>query len=95
MPFRQGLMLSWDYPDAEEQVMSHKVFIPITDEILYDYPELITAPLRPYQIDNPCFHWMATIEAPEQTEKPAVPIKKFDHRMALNRNSFQIGSRLA
>ena len=42
--------------------MNHKVFIPVTDEILYDYPELITAPLRPYQIDNPCYHWMATIE---------------------------------
>ncbi|WP_424948364.1 hypothetical protein [Candidatus Spongiihabitans sp.] len=48
--------------------MNHKVFIPITDEMLYDYPQLITTPLRPYQIGNPCYHWMATIESPAQHE---------------------------
>lgn len=49
--------------------MKHKVFIPVTDEMLYDYPELITTPLRPYQIGNPCYHWMATIEPAEQHEQ--------------------------
>ena len=39
--------------------MSQKVFIPVTDEMLYERPELITAPLRPYRIDEPCFHWLA------------------------------------
>jgi len=48
--------------------MSQKLFIPVTDEILYEYPELITAPLRPYQIDNPCFHWMATSKS-DETDK--------------------------
>lgn len=75
--------------------MGQKVFIPITDEILYEYPELITSPLRPYQVDNPCFHWMATIESPETDAKPSVPLKRFDHRMALDRGTVQIGSRLA
>jgi len=42
--------------------MSAKVFVPITDEILYDRPELITAPLRPFTLDQPCFHWLADIE---------------------------------
>jgi len=42
--------------------MSTKVFVPITDEILYDRPELITAPLRPFTVDQPCFHWLADIE---------------------------------
>ncbi len=70
---------------------SQKVFIPITDEMLYDHPELITAPLRPYQIDNPCFHWMATIESPEfnteshgQEKKPSRVVKRFDHSMTLD-----------
>lgn len=36
-----------------------KVFIPITDEILFERPELITSPLVPYQIDLPCFHWLS------------------------------------
>ncbi len=61
--------------------MNHKVFIPVTDEMLYERPDLITAPLRPYQIDNPCFHWMATIESPESSsDEPRVNMR-FDHRM--------------
>ena len=36
-----------------------KVFIPITDELLFERPELITSPLVPYQIDHPCFHWLS------------------------------------
>ncbi len=42
--------------------MSTKLFIPVTDEMLYEHPERITAPLRPYQVDNPTLHWMAIIE---------------------------------
>lgn len=42
--------------------MSAKVFVPITDEILYDHPELITAPLRPFTVDQPCFRWLTDIE---------------------------------
>ncbi len=61
--------------------MNHKVFIPVTDEMLYERPDLITAPLRPYQIDNPCFHWMATIESPEASgDEPKVNMR-FDHHM--------------
>lgn len=62
--------------------MKHKVFIPVSDEILYKYPELITAPLRPYQIDSPCFHWMATIES-EHDSNEIVEIKRFDHTTPL------------
>ncbi|MGI9310645.1 MAG: hypothetical protein ACR2P7_03805 [bacterium] len=38
--------------------MSQKVFVPITDELLYAHPELLTA-LRPFNVGQPCFHWMA------------------------------------
>ena len=48
--------------------MNQKVFIPITDEMLYEYPELITAPLRPYQIDDPCYHWMGIEIEPVQED---------------------------
>lgn len=44
--------------------MSQKVFIPVTDEILYERPDLITSPLLPFQIHHPCFRWLsAEIEA--------------------------------
>ena len=49
-----------------------KVFIPLTDELLYDRPELITAPLLPFTSDHPCFHWQAEIETVER-DKPAAP----------------------
>jgi len=39
--------------------MSQKVFIPVTDEILYERPELITSPLLPFHIDHPCFRWLS------------------------------------
>ncbi len=38
---------------------SDKVFVPVTDELLYEHPERITAPLRPYQVSEPCYHWLA------------------------------------
>ena len=63
--------------------MKHKVFIPVTDEMLYEHPELITAPLRPYQMDNPCFHWMATIESPEKSANDPCVNMRFDHRSSL------------
>ena len=63
--------------------MNHKVFIPVTDEMLYERPELITAPLRPYQVDNPCFHWMATIESPESADNEPMINMRFDHTMSI------------
>jgi len=38
--------------------MGHKVFIPVNDELVFDRPELISAPLRPYSEDLACYHWM-------------------------------------
>ncbi len=63
--------------------MAQKVFIPITDELLYEHPELITAPLRPFTAGQPCFHWLAaagnkTGEAEsgeaEKLAEPAEPV---------------------
>jgi hypothetical protein len=38
--------------------MGHKVFIPVSDELVFDRPELISAPLRPYSENLACYHWM-------------------------------------
>jgi len=38
--------------------MGQKVFIPVSDELVFDRPELISAPLRPYSEDLACYHWM-------------------------------------
>jgi len=39
--------------------MSQKVFIPVTDELLYERPDLITSPLLPFHVDHPCFRWLS------------------------------------
>ncbi len=56
-------------PWIADTMPRHKVFIPVTDEMLYEHPELITAPLRPYRVNEPCFHWLA------------VEIEPVDHRL--------------
>ncbi len=49
--------------------MGHKVFIPLTDELIFDRPELISAPLRPYDESLACYHWLdVRVEALEETE---------------------------
>ena len=49
--------------------MGHKVFIPLTDELIFDRPELISAPLRPYDESLACYHWLdVRIETVEENE---------------------------
>lgn len=53
--------------------MSTLVFVPITDEILYEHPEWYRNGLVPYQTDMPCFHWLkeaeVEIEYPDGTRE--------------------------
>lgn len=45
--------------------MGQKVFIPVTDELIFDRPELISAPLRPYSENLACYHWLDVRLNPE------------------------------
>jgi hypothetical protein len=36
-----------------------KRFVPITDELIYDHPERITAPLVPFSLDYQCHRGLA------------------------------------
>lgn len=53
--------------------MGKQVFVPLTDEILYDHPELINGPVLPYTAGQACYHWLSVELNPE--EVPAVPKK--------------------
>lgn len=55
--------------------MNRKLFIPVTDDMLYEHPEQITAPLCPYQADRPTLHWLAMVESGSEhqdAKKPAI-----------------------
>ena len=45
--------------------MGKKVFVPLTDEILYDHPELINGPVLPYTAGQACYHWLSVELNPE------------------------------
>lgn len=49
--------------------MTQRVFIPLTDELLYDHPELISGPLVPYVTGTPCYHWLS-VELNPETDVP-------------------------
>ncbi len=69
-------------PFVSEASPSHKVFIPVTDEMLYEHPELITAPLRPYRVSEPCFHWLAVEIEPVEPHQLEQQSKghRFEHK---------------
>jgi len=46
--------------------MAKQVFVPITDELLYEHPELIAGPIIPYKTSRPCHRW----------SKPGVEVKR-------------------
>jgi hypothetical protein len=56
--------------------MSMNVFVPLTDEILYEHPELFSNGLVPYRTGLPCFHWLkdAKVEI-EYADGHRAPIK--------------------
>lgn len=40
-------------------------FVPLTDELLYEHPDLIPDRLIPFSLDYPCHHWMEA-EVPKE-----------------------------
>ena len=43
--------------------MAQQLFVPLTDDLMYDTPEMITSGLRPYRVDTPCYHWQVSVES--------------------------------
>ena len=39
-----------------------KEFVPVTDELLYEHPELVVGRLIPFSLDFPCHRWMEAVE---------------------------------
>ncbi len=54
---------------ATEQL---KIFVAITDELLYEHPESIDTPLIPYSSNMQCHHWLDVEINPDETEECVV-----------------------
>lgn len=49
--------------------MNNQVFVPVTDELIYNHPEQIEGPLIPYSAGMECSQWLA-IELNPDDDKP-------------------------
>ena len=47
--------------------MNHQVFVPVTDEIIYNHPEQIEGPLIPYSAGMECHDWLAIEINPDES----------------------------
>ncbi|WP_172597695.1 hypothetical protein [Sulfuriflexus mobilis] len=46
-----------------------KLFIPITDELIFDHPELICEPLVPFSLDYECHRYLDGVESADSPDK--------------------------
>jgi len=57
------------------QFLNNKVFVPVTDEMIYDHPEKIEGPLVPYAAGMECQEWISIEINPDEplvaNRKPA------------------------
>jgi len=54
-----------------------KLFVAITDEILYDHPEHIDSPLIPYKTDMQCHHWLSVEINPDEQNSKEITAEQF------------------
>ena len=45
--------------------MNNQVFVPVTDDMVYNHPELIEGPLVPYYAGMECQNWLSIEINPE------------------------------
>jgi len=48
--------------------MSNHVFVPVTDDLIYNHPERIEGPLVPYSAGMECSQWLSIEINPDETE---------------------------
>lgn len=54
----------------ERNRMSHHVFVPVTDDLIYNHPEQIEGPLVPYTVGMECHEWLSIEINPDE----AIPV---------------------
>lgn len=46
--------------------MNQQIFVPVTDELIYNHPEEIEGPLVPYFAGMECQHWLSIEINPDE-----------------------------
>jgi len=55
--------------------MNHQVFVPVTDDLIYNHPEQIEGPLVPYAAGMECHEWLSIEINPDESESPISQVK--------------------
>lgn len=56
--------------------MNHQVFVPVTDDMIYNHPEAIEGPLVPYEAGMECHEWLSIELNPEDDSAIEEIVKK-------------------
>lgn len=54
--------------------MNQQVFVPVTDEIIYNHPEQIEGPLVPYYAGMECQNWLSIEINPDEESASSLDI---------------------
>jgi len=49
--------------------MNQQIFVPVTDELIYNHPENIEGPLVPYYAGMECQHWLSIEINPDESNE--------------------------
>lgn len=55
--------------------MNHQVFVPVTDDLIYNHPEQIEGPLVPYSAGMECHEWLSIEINPDESENLLPQVK--------------------
>ena len=56
--------------------MNQQVFIPVTDELIYNHPEQIEGPLVPYYVGMECQNWLSIEINPDEKSESSKEIAR-------------------
>ena len=64
--------------------MNTQVFVPVTDEMIYNHPEKIEGPLIPYYVGMECENWLSIEINPDESTPISKAVKKQSSRTMNN-----------
>ena len=59
-----------------EEIMNQQVFVPVTDDMIYNHPEVISGPLITYEAGMECHEWLSIELNPEDDSDIERIVKK-------------------
>lgn len=69
--------------------MNTQVFVPVTDEMIYNHPEKIEGPLIPYYVGMECENWLSIEINPDESTPIDRATKKQSSR-AMNSSGLKL-----